>query len=64
MSEVPVRLSGVERDVLVRLLSVAIKERRVEVRRTEFSREMRHELEDEEKQIEDLLDKLTRAVES
>ena len=42
----------------------AIKERRVEVRRTEFSREMRHELEGEEKQIEDLLDKLTRAVES
>ena len=64
MSEVPVRLSGVERDVLVRLLSAAIKERRVEVRRTEFSREMRHELEGEEKQIEDLLDKLTRAVES
>ncbi len=52
-----------ERDLLVRMLSAAVKEKRVEVRRTEFSREMRHDLEVEETQIEELLNKLTHAAE-
>ncbi len=64
MSEVHVKLSPSERDLLVRLLTVADKDKRIEVRRTEFSREMRHELELEETQIEELLKKLTDAAET
>jgi hypothetical protein len=63
MSEVHVTLLASERDLLVRLLNSAIKEKRVEVRRTEFSRDMRQELEIEEAQIEELLNKLELAVE-
>jgi hypothetical protein len=63
MSEVHVKLLPIERDLLVRMLGAAMKGKRVEVRRTEFSRDMRHELEVEETQIEELLNKLTHAVE-
>jgi len=63
MSEVHVKLLPIERDLLVRMLSAAVKEKRVEVRRTEFSRDLRHELEVEETQVEELLNKLTHAVE-
>jgi hypothetical protein len=63
MSEVHLELLPSERDLLVRMLSAAVKEKRVEVRRTEFSREMRHDLEVEETQIEELLNKLTHPVE-
>ena len=63
MSEVHLELLPSERDLLVRMLSAAVKEKRVEVRRTEFSREMRHDLEVEETQIEELLNKLTHAAE-
>ena len=63
MSEVHVKLSPGDRDLLVRMLSAAMKEKRVEVRRTEFSRDMRHDLEIEEAQIEELLARLTQAAE-
>jgi hypothetical protein len=63
MSEVHVKLLSTERDLLVRMLTTAVKEKRVEVRRTEFSREMRHDLEVEETQFEALLKKLTDADE-
>ena len=62
--EVNVKLLPIERDLLARMLIAAVKEKRVEVRRTEFSREMRHDLEVEETQIEELLNKLTHAVET
>jgi hypothetical protein len=63
MSEVHVKLSPSDRDLLVRMLSAAMKGKRVEVRRTEFSRDMRHDLEVEEAHIEALLNKLTQAAE-
>ena len=61
MAEVHVKLLPIERDLLVRMLAEAVKEKRVEVRRTEFSRDMRHDLEVEELQIEELLKKLQDA---
>ena len=61
MSEVHVSLLPVDHDLLVRMLGAAVKDKRVEVRRTEFSRDMRHELEEEELQIEELLKKLEAA---
>jgi hypothetical protein len=63
MSEVHLELLPSERDLLLLMLSAVVKEKRVEVRRTEFSRELRHELEVEETQIEELLSKLTHAAE-
>jgi hypothetical protein len=63
MSEIHLVLSPSERDLLVRMLGAEMKEKRVEVRRTEFSREFRHEVEDEETQIEGLLAKLSQAGE-
>jgi hypothetical protein len=55
-------LSQDERDLLVRMLNEALKGKRVEVHRTEFSRDFRHQLEDEENRIQGLLDKLTQAA--
>jgi hypothetical protein len=63
MSEIHVVLSPNERELLVRMLGAAMKEKRVEVRRTEFSREFRHDVEIEETQIHALLDKLSQATE-
>ena len=63
MSEVHLVLSPGERELLVRMLSAELRQKRVEVRRTEFSREYRHEVEAEEIQIHDLLDRLSQAVE-
>ena len=62
MSELHLTVSAAQREILLRILHEAIKSKRVEVRRTEFSRDYRHELEDEEKEIQGLLDMLTRAV--
>jgi hypothetical protein len=62
MSEIHVVLSPNERELLVRMLGAAMKDKRVEVRRTEFSREFRHEVEAEEVQIHALLDKLSQAA--
>jgi hypothetical protein len=63
MSEVHVTLSPSDRDLLVRMLTAAMKDKRVEVRRTEFSRDLRHDLEAEETQIEELLTRLTQCAE-
>jgi hypothetical protein len=63
MSEVHLVLSPSERELLVRMLGAELKEKRVEVRRTEFSREFRHQVEGEETQIQGLLDKLSQAPE-
>ena len=62
MSEVHLTLTTSERDLLVRMLTDAVKEKRVEVRRSEFSRDYRHEMEAEETQMEDLLERLSHAV--
>jgi len=62
MSEVHLTISDSQRDLLVRILTEARKSKRLEVHRTEFSREYRHELEAEETEIQALLDKLSRAV--
>lgn len=62
MSEIHLTLSQSQRDLLVRILSEARKGKRIEVHRTEFSREFRHELEAEEAEIQGLLDKLSHAV--
>jgi len=62
MSEVHLTLTSSERDLLVRMLTDAVKEKRVEVRRSEFSRDFRHEMEAEETQIENLLERLSHAV--
>lgn len=61
MSENHVTISTDERELLTRILSQALKEKRVEIHRTEFSREFRRELEDEEVRIRGLLDKLAMA---
>jgi hypothetical protein len=63
MSEIHVVLSPGERELLVRMLTDELKHKRVEVRRTEFSREFRHQVEAEEVQVHDLLEKLSHAAE-
>ena len=63
MSEVHLVLSPSERELLVRILGALLKEKRGEVRRTELSREFRHQVEDEAAQIHELLDRLSQAVE-
>lgn len=62
MSELHLTVSATQREILLRILNEALKAKRVEVRRTEFSRDYRHELEDEEKEIQGLVDMLTRAA--
>ena len=63
MSEFHLTLSPGERDLLMRLLGSELKQKRVEVHRTEFSREFRHHVEAEETLIEDVLAKLSQAAE-
>ncbi|HTM56618.1 MAG TPA: hypothetical protein VL175_21475 [Pirellulales bacterium] len=62
MSDFHLVLSLAERDMLVRMLGNALKQKRVEVHRTEFSRDFRHELEGEESRIQGLLERLSQAV--
>jgi hypothetical protein len=64
MSEIHLVLTPSERDLLVRVLGAELKGKRVEVHRTEFSREFRRQLEDEEVQIRGLLNKLSQQVET
>jgi hypothetical protein len=63
MSEFHVVLTPGERALLVRMLTDEMKHKRVEVRRTEFSREFRQQVEAEEVQVHDLLDKLSHTAE-
>jgi hypothetical protein len=58
MSEFHLTMSQSQHDLLVRILNSALQAKRVEVHRTEFSRDFRHELEVEEAEIRSLLDKL------
>lgn len=61
MFEVHLTISETEREMLSRMLHDAIKAKRVEVHRTEFSREFRRQLEDEEATMQGLLNKLASA---
>jgi hypothetical protein len=63
MSEFHVVLTPNERALLVRMLTDELKHKRVEVRRTEFSREFRHQVEAEEAQVHALLEKLSHTAE-
>lgn len=63
MAEFHVVLTPSERELLVRMLTDEMKNKRVEVRRTEFSREYRHQVEAEEVQVHALLDKLSHTAE-
>ncbi len=62
MSEVHLTLTTSELDQLERKMTASGKEKRVEVRRSEFSRDYRHEMEAEEAEIEDVLNRLTHAA--
>jgi hypothetical protein len=61
MSEFHLTISENEREMLVRVLSDALKHKRVEVHRTEFSRDFRRELEAEEAQMQSILDRLAHS---
>ena len=62
MSEIHLVLTPSDRDLLVRLLNAEVGHKRVEVRRTEYSRDLRHELEAEEVQIREILAKLSESA--
>ena len=62
MADVHLTLTTSERDFLTRMLDAALKEKRVEVHRTEFSRDFRHQLEAEEAEISALLGKLSQSA--
>lgn len=64
MSEVHLVLSSSERDLLVSMLSEAQRAKRVEIHRTEYSREFRRQVEAEEARIGDLLSKLSLCAET
>jgi hypothetical protein len=59
-SMIQLTLTPDERDLLVRMLNEALKAKRVEVHRSEFSRDFRHQLEAEETRIQGLLAKLAQ----
>lgn len=63
MSDFQLTLSASERDLLSSILSASLKQKRVEVHRTEFSREFREQVEAEAALIHDLLDKLAHSAE-
>jgi len=63
MSEFHLELTPIELALLVRMLTDEMKHKRVEVRRTEFSREFRQQVEAEEVQVHGLLEKLTHMAE-
>ena len=62
MSDFHLTLTSSERDLLTRILTDQQKGKRVEVHRTEFNRDFRHELEAEEAEITQILDKLSHTV--
>jgi hypothetical protein len=62
MSEIQLTLSDAERDLLVDLLHATIGDKRVEVRRTEFSAELHNQLRSEEELLRRVLEKLTAGV--
>jgi hypothetical protein len=62
MSEIVLRLTEEEQDVLRRLLDSALAESRVEVHRTHFSPGYREQVLEEESCIAELLKKLSEPV--
>lgn len=58
MLETQLQLSPSEREFLVGLLTAALSDKRVEVRRTEFSSKMHDELQEEGALIRRLLERL------
>jgi hypothetical protein len=62
VSDIQLSISQEQRDLLVHLLTAALKEKRVEVHRTEVSRDFRHQLEAEESAMAHLLDKLSHTA--
>jgi hypothetical protein len=64
MSELHLTVSEAQRALLARILNEALKAKRVEVHRTEFSREFRHELEAEEREIQAMLESVQHAAAS
>lgn len=58
MTDVQLTLSAEERDALLRLVETALSEKRVEVRRTEFSFRYREDLQHEGAVLAGLLEKL------
>jgi hypothetical protein len=61
MSEFYLTLSEGQRELLTRVLGDALRSKRVEIHRTEFSRDYRHELEAEEATMQCIVNKLSRA---
>jgi hypothetical protein len=59
MSECHIALTAEERDLLTRMLSQALRDKRVEIHRTEFSKDFREGLELEERLIEGMLGRLS-----
>lgn len=62
MSQVQLTLTAEESEWLVRTLDAALGDKRVEVRRTEFSAQFRSELEKEERLIAGLLARLSQTT--
>lgn len=60
MADVQLTLNSQQRSLLERILSTALKQKQVEVHRTEFSRDFRKELEGEEAQLRELLEQVSR----
>jgi hypothetical protein len=58
MSEVQIPLTSEERDLLTRMLNQALRDKRVEIHRTEFSKDFREGLEHEEQLMQGMLDRL------
>lgn len=59
MSEMQLTLSERQCEILERLLTHVVKQKQIEAHRTEFSREFRREVEDEEAQLRAVLDMLS-----
>jgi hypothetical protein len=62
MVDVHLTLSSDECDLLVQILEGVRKQKRVEVHRTEFSRDFRREVEAEETLVSQLLEKLSHTA--
>jgi len=62
MPSLQIAISEAEREFLARLLAENLKAKRVEVHRTEFSREYREHVEAEEALLQSLCDKVSHAV--
>jgi hypothetical protein len=62
MPETQISLSPPEREFLIDLLRQTLGDSRVEVRRTEFSSDFRHQLQEQEGVLRGLIDKLSSSA--